>query len=61
MTPAYPLVLPLSRWVAAGHDLGRVVTSRPKPKPLSIRVDNIGINSSRYSSGISKGGDSSSL
>ena len=26
MTPAYPLVHPLSRWVAAGHDLGRVVT-----------------------------------
>ena len=26
MTPAYPLVPSLSRWVAAGHDLGRVVT-----------------------------------
>ena len=27
MIPAYPLVHPLSRWVAAGHDLGRVVTT----------------------------------
>ena len=26
VTPAYPLVPFLSRWVAAGHDLGRVVT-----------------------------------